>query len=119
MLITYSDGRAVEAVLLARSGEAMRVAMKGADDATEFRRINGTWVSDDCEPVRIEFEWERMEQRPPVSEADCYCSPERAAGLIRLLLTGGPVLGEDASPQLSAEAAGGPVMICPLRASAN
>ena len=33
----------------------MRVAIKDADDAAEFRMIRGVWVSEDCEVVRVEF----------------------------------------------------------------
>jgi hypothetical protein len=33
----------------------MRVAVKDTDDAAEFRMINGAWVSEDCEIVRLEF----------------------------------------------------------------
>jgi hypothetical protein len=85
MTITYQNGRAVQAVLLTRTGEKIRVAIEGEDDATEFCNINGTWVSDDCEPARIEFAWETTAPEPALSEADCCCSPELAARLLHLL----------------------------------
>jgi hypothetical protein len=66
----------------------MRVVMRGTDDVTEFSHISGAWVSADCEPVRIEFAWQRRERKPAISEADCHCSPELAARLIRSLFTG-------------------------------
>ena len=87
MTITYLDGRTVPAVLLTRTGDAIRVAIEGADDATEFRRMNGVWVSDDCEPARIEFAWERIAPEAPISEADCCCSQELADRLIHLLFS--------------------------------
>ena len=87
MTITYLDGRAVEAVLLSRTGDTIRVAIEGADDATEFSIRNGTWVSEDCEPARIEFAWQRKSHKATVSGADCSCSPELAARLIHLLFT--------------------------------
>ena len=85
MIINYSDGRAVEAVLLTRTEDTLVVAAQGADDVMEISNINETWVSADCEPVAIEFAWQRIDRRPKISEADCQCSPELAARLIRLL----------------------------------
>jgi hypothetical protein len=87
MTLNYLDGRAVEAVLLARTESTLLVAVKGADDVMEISDINGTWVSPDCEPVTIEFAWQRLDRKPKIAEADCYCSHELAARLIRLLLT--------------------------------
>ena len=87
MTINYSDGRAVEAVLLTRTESTLLVAAQGADDVMEISNINGTWVSADCEPVAIEFAWQQRDPKPRISEADCQCSPELAARLIRLLFT--------------------------------
>jgi hypothetical protein len=87
MTINYSDGRAVEAVLLARTKSTLRVAVQGASDVMEISDINGTWVSSDCEPVAIEFAWQQLDRKPKISEADCHCSHELAARLIRLLFT--------------------------------
>ena len=88
MTITYENGTRLEAVLVARHEHTIRVAVKGGDDLLEFKQINGTWVSEDCEPVRIEFEWEKRERKPDVTEADCICSQELAARLIHMLLNG-------------------------------
>ena len=63
----------------------MRVAVKGSDDAAEFINVHGTWISEDCEPVTIEYGPRRNSAM--VSEADCLCPPELAARLIALLLT--------------------------------
>jgi hypothetical protein len=98
MIITYSDGRAVEAALLKRTNESMRVAIEGSDDVTEFRNINGRWVSEDCEPASIEFEWQRKGRKPAVSEADCCWSCEQAARLLGSLI-GGVLECEDVSPR--------------------
>ena len=87
MTITYLDGRAVEAVLLSRSDDTIRVAIEGAEDVTKFCNISGTWVSEDCEPARIEFAWQRRGHKPTISEADCCCSRDLAARLIHLLFT--------------------------------
>jgi hypothetical protein len=88
MTITYSDGIAVEAVLLSRTENIMRLAVKGADDVIEVSNINGTWVSADCEPVSIEFAWQRRDRKPMISEAECCCSRELAAKLIHSLFAG-------------------------------
>lgn len=97
MTITYLDGGAVQAVLLTRAGDTIRVAIEGADDATEFRKINGIWVSDDCEPARIDFAWQQMSPEPAISEVDCCCSQDLADRLIGLLFTGSKD-EEDAAP---------------------
>jgi hypothetical protein len=88
MTITYSDGIAVEAVLLSRTERKMRLAVQGADDVIEVSNINGTWVSADCEPVSIEFAWQRRDRKPTISEAECCCSHELAAKLIHSLFDG-------------------------------
>lgn len=87
MTIKYADGNAAEAMLLSRTDTTIRVAMAGADDVREFSNINGTWVSDDCEPVLIEFAWQRHDRKEAVREAECCCSRELAARLIHLLFT--------------------------------
>jgi hypothetical protein len=86
MTIRYADGRAIEGVTLRRTANVMRVAIKGCDDAAEFSNVHGTWISEDCEPVTMEYGPRR---RPPttLSEADCICSRSLAAVLIDLLLT--------------------------------
>ena len=53
----------------------------------EFSDIHGTWVSEDCEPVLIEFAWQRHDRQATASEADRCCSRELAARLIHLFLT--------------------------------
>jgi hypothetical protein len=59
MTIKYQNGRTVEAIILARDSQMIRVAVKGCDDVVKLTNVNETWVTDDCEPVRIEFAWER------------------------------------------------------------
>jgi hypothetical protein len=88
MTITYSDGMAVEAVLLSRTENTMRLAVQGADDVIELSNIKGIWVSANCEPVEIEFAWQRRQRKPTISEAECYCSSELAARLVHSLFSG-------------------------------
>jgi hypothetical protein len=96
MTIRYSDGRVVEALLLSRGDDTVRLQVKGADDVMEFLNIRGTWVSADCEPVSIEFAWHCDDREPVVSETDCVCSPELADRLRQLLFTGS---SEDAATE--------------------
>jgi hypothetical protein len=85
MTITYSNGRSVEAVLLARSETTIRVALEDTENVMEFSDIDGTWRSADCEPVLIEFAWQKLDRKPAIAEADCCCSSELAASLIQSL----------------------------------
>ena len=86
MTIRYADGKAVEGVTLRRTANMMRVAVKGCDDAAEFINVHGTWISEDCEPVTMEY-GPRRNALATLSEADCICPPELAARLIALLFT--------------------------------
>lgn len=85
MFLTYADGSTKEGFLLARSESKIRVAIPGCDDPMEFTNIRGTWVSEDCEPVNIQFAWEKKTKEQVLSEADCICSHDLAARLIHLL----------------------------------
>ena len=98
MTIYRRGGASQEATLLARHDDKIRVAIKGGDDASEFREVRGTWVSEDCEPVKIVFEWQKQLAARPCSEEDFICPPETAAELIRLLLSGENVENESAIP---------------------
>jgi hypothetical protein len=86
MTIRYSDGKTIEGIAFARTAETMRVAMKDCDDIVEFTNVHGTWVSEDCEPVTIQYSPRRTSIATP-SESDCICPRELAARLINLLLT--------------------------------
>jgi hypothetical protein len=88
MTIRYADGRTYEAVLLSRTETTLRVAAKGTDDVQAFTDVHGTWVSEDCEPVRIDFEWQRHSGEQAVAEADCICPAELASRLLYLLFSG-------------------------------
>jgi len=96
MIIKYQSGKEIEAAILTRDEHTLRVAVNGGDDAVEFTEINGVWVSEDCEPVQIEFAWQRRGRLPEPSEADFICSQELAARLLRLLFT-------DSSEDIDAE----------------
>jgi hypothetical protein len=55
MLIRYSNGPIRPAVLLALTGDTMRVALKDSDDVAEYRLVNNSWISEDFESVTFEF----------------------------------------------------------------
>ncbi|MGP8244771.1 MAG: hypothetical protein ACLQVN_09665 [Bryobacteraceae bacterium] len=86
----------MEAILLSRDGERMRAAVEGSSDAVEFVQRGSVWISDDCEPVRIEFAWQKKTRQELIDEADCVCSRALAARLIHNLLNDGP--GDQSAP---------------------
>ena len=86
--IAYRDGRAMEGFVLAGYGNTISVAVRNAGDAALFTCVHGTWISEDCEPVEIRFEWQRHAPGEATSEADCLCSKELAARLIHALVGG-------------------------------
>lgn len=88
MTITYPDATVRQAIILAHDGNLIRAIAPGGDDVMEFRRIHGGWVSDDLEPVTLEFEWQRKRAVTVPSEDDCVCSPELADQLIQKLMQG-------------------------------
>src|SRR6202171_5450625 len=86
MTIKYANGTKMEAVIVTRGENTIRVAVEGGDDVVEFTDVNGTWVSEDCEPVQIEFAWQRRERQMEYSAADFVCPQQLAARLIHMLL---------------------------------
>jgi hypothetical protein len=98
MTIKYANGTKLEAVIVTRRENTIRVAVKGGDDLVEFTDVNGTWVSEDCEPVEIEFAWHRHERQIEYSEADFVCPQELASRLIHMLLAGEEPESETIAP---------------------
>ncbi|MEI9974836.1 MAG: hypothetical protein WDO73_23970 [Ignavibacteriota bacterium] len=78
----------------------------------ELTDIHGTWVTEDCEPVRVEFAWQGKTRDQLLTEADCICSKDLAARLLHLLWNA----DEEAAPKtktLTADADGSlPLSIC-------
>ena len=71
MLVRNSSGTRQPAVILALTGDVMRVALKDSDDVEEYRLVNQTWVSAQCEPVTFEFPlgiFEAIGMMPPGPE---------------------------------------------------
>src|SRR5450755_2955694 len=88
MTVTYPNRTALEAIVLSHEEHEIRAIAAGCDDVLAFTRIDGTWISDDEQPVTIEFVWQRQKASRVPSEDDCICSNELAARLIRKLFTG-------------------------------
>ena len=86
--ITYPDGTVLEAIVLAHEENEIRAIATGCDDALAFTRIHGTWISEEIEPVTIEFAWQRRGASPVASEDDCVCPKTLAARLIPSLFRG-------------------------------
>ncbi len=55
LLIRYSNGEVVEAVVLSARGNRMRIAISGDDDASELMRDGSQWFSGTGESVEFEF----------------------------------------------------------------
>lgn len=55
MLIRYPVGIIVEAVVLAKGRNRMRVAAAGFPDAIELRRSGSQWVTANRQPVEFDF----------------------------------------------------------------
>ena len=58
----------LQGIALAVGDRVVRVAVKDAQDAVEFRLINQVWVSEDCEVVKIQF----VEPSAPAASAEAF-----------------------------------------------
>jgi len=94
MNITYTNGQTIKAAMVVRFDNRIRAVLAGHDDLTEFTQINGTWVSEECEPVQIEFGFASRVNRE-YNEEDFICSAELATHMIHLLFN--PEEGEQVS----------------------
>src|ERR1017187_8040738 len=69
-----------------REEHEIRAAAAGCDDVLVFTRIQGTWISEELEPVTFEFEWQRRVASPAWSEDEYVCPKKLAERLISMLL---------------------------------
>src|ERR1051325_4420237 len=53
----------------------MRVATEQSEDLLDLTCISGEWVTENCEPVKVEFAWERLRPAPAVTVEECICPP--------------------------------------------
>jgi hypothetical protein len=87
MTITFPDGRTIQGIVLHRTDDTLRAATRELGDIVEFHAIHGLWVSEEGEPVQIEFEWQRQPLQADLTESDFICSHDLAAMLVQLLPT--------------------------------
>jgi hypothetical protein len=85
MTVTYRNGNTLEAFIVSRTDTRIRAVAKDTEDTLEFVDFHGTWVSNDCEPVQIQFAWQGKKREEILTEADCICSEELAKRLIHFL----------------------------------
>jgi hypothetical protein len=86
MTITYPDGTVLQAIVLSREEHEVRAIAPDCDDVLAFTRIHGAWISEELEPVTLEFGYLRGEAPPVFSEDDYICPKELATRLIETLL---------------------------------
>src|ERR1019366_4626540 len=88
MTIPYLNGTGLEAIVLSHEEDAIRAIAPGRDDVLVFTRVHGTWISEEIEPVAIEFAWQRRGNSPASTESACICPKTLAARLIQSLFRG-------------------------------
>ena len=52
--VTMHPGRLSEGIVLAANQDSLRIALRGAVDTVELRRVKGQWLGDDNETVDFE-----------------------------------------------------------------
>jgi len=52
--VTLYPDRLREGIMLAATQESMRIALRGATDIVELRRVKNQWLTDDDQPVDFE-----------------------------------------------------------------
>jgi hypothetical protein len=55
MFVHSLTGCSVQATLLTAGANILRVAVSGSDDISEYRWVSGQWLSEEDEPVALEF----------------------------------------------------------------
>ena len=86
MTITYPSGTVLPAVVLSRGEEEIRAIAPDCEDVLVFKQIRGTWISEELEPVTIEFGRQSVTAPAAYSDDDYICPKELAASLIQSLL---------------------------------
>ncbi len=54
LTLSYSDGRRMEAVVLAMSRDWMRLAVRGQMETTEFHLIDSKWANESGERIELD-----------------------------------------------------------------
>jgi hypothetical protein len=55
LIITFPDGSVKPAIAADMNGRRVRAFVPGCDDAVEFQLTLGQWLTDDGQPVMIQF----------------------------------------------------------------
>ena len=55
LLMRYADGSTVEAVLLAKGRDRLRMVVAGLPDAVELKRAGSRWLTPDRQAVDFDF----------------------------------------------------------------
>jgi len=88
MTITYANGSTVDALLLFSQGDEVRAAIAGHDDVRIFKQVDGVWLADDGQPVRLTYAWQKDTCAPVAEESHFICSKELGQQLISSLMNG-------------------------------
>ena len=80
------DGRTTEAIFLNVSKNVVRLAAKGTDNVAVFRKVQGSWVSEECEPVIFTLAKKGSKVEVTFSDKEFICSVAFASRLIDVLL---------------------------------
>jgi hypothetical protein len=84
MTITFPDGTRLQADLSLRSADILLVAIPGQVATYVFTRMSGAWISEDDDPVIIEFQREKWPSAVPSDDSNS--GKPRASRLIARLL---------------------------------
>src|SRR5690242_3632935 len=75
MWITFLDGQIREAVIFSQNNQTLRVATEQSEDLLDLTCISGQWVTENCEPVQVEFAWDRRRPAAAITMEECICPP--------------------------------------------
>jgi hypothetical protein len=84
MTIIFPDGTRLQADLSMRSADTLLVAIAGQVATCVFTRMSGVWISEDDDPVTIEFQREKLPRAVPLDDSNCG-KPLASRLLARLL----------------------------------
>jgi len=79
LLMSYPAGITMEAVILAKGRNRMRIVVAGSPDTVELKRSGEAWMADG-QPVELEFLMTMGSQSVPVSVSARACEARTAAG---------------------------------------
>ena len=88
MTLEYANGKTIEGVVLCRTESAMRVALRGHNDVVELMQVDGQWISEDRQPVRIQNPCRARAPLSQSAEDDLVCPEEVVSELVELVRQG-------------------------------